>query len=98
MAWEVRFVADPRSPQAPPQAPPRGGPSPFRAEADALTHARFLLHRVPGGRVEVIDREARRRAVYRLRGGRMVALADALQPVGPHQRAAAGGLRALGPR
>ncbi len=71
MAWEVRFFADPRSPRA----PPRGGPCPFRAEADALTHARFLLHRVPEGRVEVFHCEARRRAVYRLRGGRMVALA-----------------------
>jgi hypothetical protein len=50
-------------------------PCPFRAEADALTHARFLLHRVPEGRVEVFHCEARRRAVYRLREGRMVALA-----------------------
>ena len=71
MAWEVRFLAAPRSPQA----PPHGVPSPFRAEADALTHARFLLHRAPEGRVEVFHREARRRAVYRLRGGRMIALA-----------------------
>jgi hypothetical protein len=43
---------------------------------DALTHARFLLHRALEGCVEVFHREARRRVVYRLRGGRMVALAD----------------------
>ncbi len=71
MAWEVRFFADGRaSGEA-----RRGVPSPFRAEADALTHARFLLHRAPEGRVEVIHRDAGRRAVYRLHGGRMVALA-----------------------
>ncbi|MBD0274993.1 MAG: hypothetical protein ICV73_24090 [Acetobacteraceae bacterium] len=53
----------------------RGGPSPFRTEADALTHARFLLHRAPDRCVEVFDRDAGRRAVYRLRQGRVVALA-----------------------
>ncbi len=72
MAWEVRFFADR---QAPHEAP-RSGPCPFHAEPDALTHARFLLHRAPDGRVEVFDRETRRRAVYRLRGDRMVGLAD----------------------
>ena len=71
MAWEVRFFAEGRAfGEA-----PRGGPSPFGTEADALTHARFLLHRAPEGRVEVFHCEARRRAVYRLRDGRMVALA-----------------------
>ena len=69
MAWEVRFYVDGRA-----YGDAAGGaPSSFRAEA----HARFLLHRAPGGCAEVIDRDTRRRAVYRLRGGRMVALADA---------------------
>ena len=73
MAWEVRFFTKGRgSGETPP-----GGPSPFQAEPDALTHARFLLHRAPDGRVEVFHRDTRRRAVYRLRGGRMVASADA---------------------
>ena len=51
-------------------------PEPSRAEPDALTHVRFLLHRAPDSRVEVFHRDTRRRAVYRLRGGRMVGLAD----------------------
>ena len=72
MAWEVRFFTEGRAVGK----AKRGAPSPFRAEADALTHARFLLHRAPDRCVEVFDRDARRRAVYRLRGGRMVALAD----------------------
>ena len=72
MAWEVRFFASGRASSE----APLGGPSPFRAEPDALTHARFLLHRAPGGRVEVFHRDTRRRAVYRLRGDRMVALGD----------------------
>ncbi len=72
MAWEVRFFA---GGQAIAEVP-RGGASPFRAEPDALTHARFLLHGAPDGRVEVFDRDTRRRAVYRLRGDRMAALAD----------------------
>jgi hypothetical protein len=72
MAWEVRFFA---GGQAITKAP-RGAASPFRAEPDALTHARFLLHGAPDGRVEVFDRDTRRRAVYRLRGVRMVSLAD----------------------
>ncbi len=72
MAWEVRFFA---GGQAIAEVP-RGGASPFRAEPDALTHARFLLHGAPDGRVEVFDSGTRRRAVYRLRGDRMVALAD----------------------
>ena len=55
----------------------RSAPCLFQAEADALTHARILLDRAPEGRVQGFHREARRRAVYRLRGGRMVALADA---------------------
>jgi hypothetical protein len=59
-----------------PGGAPREGPCPFHAEPDALTHARFLLHRAPDGRVEVFHRGTRRRAVYRLRQGRMVALAD----------------------
>ncbi len=71
MAWEVRFFA---GGQAIAEVP-RGGASPFRAEPDALTHARFLLHRAPDGRIEVFHRDAGRRTVYRLRGGRMVALA-----------------------
>ena len=71
MAWEVRFSTEGRAVGK----AKRGGPSPFRAEADALTHARILLHRAPEGCVEVFHREARRRALYRLRGGRMVALA-----------------------
>ena len=56
-------------------APGGDGPWLFEAEADALTHARILLHRAPEGCAEVFHREARRRAVYRLRDGRMVALA-----------------------
>ncbi len=72
MAWEVRFFAD----RWAPGEAPRGAPSPFRAEADALTHARFLLHRAPEGRVEVFHRDTHRRVVYRLRVGRMVALGD----------------------
>ena len=72
MAWEVRFFTNVR---ASGETPP-GGPSPFQAEPDALTHARFLLHRAPDGRVEVFHRDTRRRAVYRLRGDRMVGLAD----------------------
>ena len=72
MAWEVRVFTEERgSGEA-----QRGGPSPFQAEPDALTHARFLLHRAPDSRVEVFHRDTRRRAVYRLRGDRMVALAD----------------------
>ena len=55
---------------------PRGRPCRFQAEPDALTRARFLLHRAPHRRVEAFHRGTRRRAVYRLRGGRMVALAD----------------------
>ncbi len=47
----------------------------FQAEADALTHARILLEGAPEGCAEVFHRDAGRRAVYRLRGGRMVALA-----------------------
>ena len=72
MPWEVRFFGDR---QAITEGP-RGGPSTFQAEADALTHARWLLHRAPEGRVEVFHREARRRAVYRLHDGRMAALTD----------------------
>ncbi len=71
MAWEVRFIEEGRAAGD----APGGAACPFRAEADALTHARFLLHRAPGGCVEVFHRDAGRRAVYRLRGGRMVALA-----------------------
>ena len=72
MAWEVRFFTKGRgSGETLP-----GGPSPFQAEPDALTHARFLLHRAPDRCVEVFDRNARRRAVYRLRQGRMVALTE----------------------
>ena len=71
MAWEVRFYVDGRA-----YGDAAGGaPSPFRAEADALTHAHILLHRAPEGCVEVFHREARRSAVYRLRAGGMVALA-----------------------
>ncbi len=55
----------------------RSAPCLFQAEADSLTHTRFLREGAPEGRVQVFHREARRRAVYRLRGGRMVALADA---------------------
>ena len=71
MAWEVRFFTEGRAVGK----AKRGAPSPFRAEADALTHARFLLHGAPEGCVEVFHREARKRAVYRLRAGGMVALA-----------------------
>ena len=71
MAWEVRFFADrPAFGNA-----PHGGPCVFEAEADALTHARILLDRAPEGCAEVFQRDAGRRAVYRLRAGRMVALA-----------------------
>ena len=73
MAWEVRFFAEKRSVGE----AARSAPSPFQAEPDALTHARFLLHRAPEGRVEVFDSDTRRRAVYRLRGGRMARLANA---------------------
>ena len=72
MAWEVRFFVAGRAPGE----APRERPCPFQAEPDALTHARFLLHRAPDRCVEVFDRAARRRAVYRLRQGRMVALSD----------------------
>ena len=47
MAWEVRFFTNERGSGG----TPPGGPSPFQAEPDALTHARFLLHRAPDGRV-----------------------------------------------
>ena len=84
MAWEVRFFAEGRAfGEA-----PRAGLSPFGTEADALTHARFLLHRAPEGCVEVFHRNAGRRAVYRLRDGRMVALAGAPWPRREHQYAA----------
>lgn len=73
MGWEVRFFANGRTLSE----AACNGSSPFRTEADALTHARFLLDDLPDGRVEVFDRAARRRAVYRLRQGRMVALAEA---------------------
>ena len=69
MAWEVRFFAEGRAASS----TSGGAPCPFRAEADALTHARCVLHRAPEGRAEVFDSDTRRRAVYRLRGGRMVA-------------------------
>ncbi len=73
MAWEVRVFTEERgSGEA-----QRERPCPFQAEPDALTHARFLLHRAPDRCVEVFHRDAGRRAVYRLRQGRMVALADA---------------------
>ncbi len=72
MAWEVRFFTKGRGGG---ETPP-GGPSPFQAEPGTLTHARFSLHRAPDGRVEVFHRDTRRRAVYRLRGDRMVALPD----------------------
>lgn len=72
MAWEVRFFTNVRASGE----PPPDQLSPFQAEPDALTHARFLLHRVPDGRVEVYHRDTGRRAVYRLRGDRMVGLAD----------------------
>jgi hypothetical protein len=73
VAWEVRFFADGRALAE----VVRGAPSQFRAERDALTHARFLLHGAPRGLVEVRDRDdARSRAVYRLVEGRMVALAE----------------------
>jgi len=72
MAWEVRFFADRRAPCE----APRDGSCPFHGEPDALTHARFLLHAAPDGRVEVSHHGSRRRAVYRLRGDRMVASAD----------------------
>jgi hypothetical protein len=73
MAWEVRFYVDGRvSGEA-----QRGAPCPFHAKPDALTHARFLLHRAPEGCAEVFDSDTRKRVVYRLRGGCMVALADA---------------------
>ncbi len=73
MAWEVRFFTEGRAVGK----AKRGAPCPFQAEADALTHARILLHRTPEGCAEMIDRDSRRRAAYRLRGGRTVALADA---------------------
>ncbi len=73
MAWEVRFFADRRAFSG---APRGGGACLFEAEADALTHARVLLDRAPEGCAEVFHRDAGRRAVYRLRDGRMVALAQ----------------------
>jgi hypothetical protein len=72
MAWEVRFFLEERAVSE----ARRDAPCPFQAESDALTHGRFLLHRALEGCVEVFHREARRRVVYRLRGGRMVALVD----------------------
>ncbi len=71
MAWEVRFFPEGRVLGE----SQRDAPCPFGAEADALAHARILLDRAPEVCVEVFHREAGRRAVYRLRGGRMVALA-----------------------
>ena len=72
MAWEVRVFTEERgSGEA-----QRERPCPFQAEPDALTHARFLLHRAPDGRVEVVDRDTRKRALYRLDGSRMVALTE----------------------
>ena len=71
MAWEVRFFVEGRAPGE----APRERPCPFQSEPDALTHARFLLHRAPDRCVEVFHRDAGRRAVYRLCAGRMVALA-----------------------
>ena len=73
MAWEVRFFADRRAFGA---APRGGGSCLSEAEADALSHARILLDRAPEGCVEVSHRDAGRRAVFRLRGGCMVALAE----------------------
>ena len=73
MAWEVRFFLEERAVSE----ARRDAPCPFQAESDALTHARFLLQGAPEGRVEVFHRQTGRRAVYRLRGGRMLALADA---------------------
>ncbi len=73
MAWEVRFFADRRAFGN----APHDAPCVFEAEADALTHARCLLHRAPEGCAKVFDSDTRKRAVYRLLGGRMVALADA---------------------
>jgi len=73
MAWEVRFFLEERAVSE----ARRDAPCPFQAESDALTHARFLLHGAREGRVEVFHRQTGRRAVYRLRGGRMLALADA---------------------
>jgi hypothetical protein len=72
MAWEVRFFAEGH----PVGETAHGAPCRFQAEADALTHARMLLHHAPEGCVEVFHREVRRRAFYRLRGDRMVALVD----------------------
>ncbi len=72
MAWEVRFFVEGRAPGE----APRESSCPFQSEPNALTHARFLLHRAPDRCVEVFHRAAGRRAVYRLRQGRMVALAD----------------------
>ena len=71
MAWEVRFFTEGRAVGK----AKRGAPCPFQAEADALTHARILLDRAPEGCAEVFHRDAGRRAVYRLRAGRMLALA-----------------------
>ena len=73
MAWEVRFFVEGRRPGE----ASGDRPCPFGAEPDASTHARFLLHRAPERCVEVFDRAAGRRALYRLRGDQMVALADA---------------------
>jgi hypothetical protein len=72
MAWEVRVFAEGHAVGE----AAHGTPCRFQAEADALTHARILLDRAPEARVEVLDRDARRRAVYRLRGGRMIALSE----------------------
>ena len=72
MAWEVRFFAEKRTVGK----AAGGAPSPFQAEPDALTHARFLLHRAPEGCAEVLHRGARRGAVYGVPGGRMVASAQ----------------------
>ena len=57
MAWEVRFFADRQAFGN----GPHGGLCLFDAEADALTHARILLHRAPEGCVEVFHREAQAR-------------------------------------
>ncbi len=72
MAREVRFFVAGRRPGE----ASGGRPCPFGAEPDASTHARFLLHRAPERCVEVFDCAARRRALYRFRGERLVALAE----------------------
>ena len=67
MGWDVRL----RRHAGPPGPPPCS----IASHPDALTHARVLLDRHPGGAVEVREDGSDTVVVYRLSGGEMVSLA-----------------------